>query len=168
MSCAPTLALDPTGRKIAVPHRYVSGAEAVAVKVRQALETVQGTYPSDMLYGIPLRKWLAQPGLSQVEIEGDVRQAIERASPAAEVQSVEAPLVGDVRTIKATFTVRCPEGDLATVTVGDDVNFYGPETWMVLIRPSRIGDSGGLRIHGALRIGPEVGEPEFGGSPGGF
>ena len=84
------LALDQTGRAVAVPLRLAGGAEAVVTMIRLALDSIRGDWRADRDKGLPWVLWWQSPGLPRVLIEGEVRRQILVIEDVIEVREVIA------------------------------------------------------------------------------
>jgi len=132
----PCLALDPTGTQIAVPLRYVSGAEAVLTKVRIALQSVRGFWPDDTQFGLPLTRWLANPATPLIEIEGTVRLILSRIDGVLEVVAVEPAKTGGNIAITVRLVVADGDDGELVALVGDIEDPNSPGAWWALFSPN--------------------------------
>jgi len=132
----PCLALDPTGTRIAVPLRYVSGAEAVLTKVRIALQSVRGFWPDNTQFGLPLLEWLANPATPLIEIEGTVRLILSRIEGVLEVVAVEAAKTGGNVAITVRIIVDNGADEALVALVGDIDDPNSPGAWWALFGPN--------------------------------
>ena len=130
----PVLALDSTGRQVAVPLRVVDGLEAVATRVRVRLETIRGSWQEDRRLGLPWLDWLQDPTTSTTLIEAEIRSQLRQILEVHEVREVTATQTGDRLDIAVEFTVL--QDDAATrilLTATDDEPV--PGAWFVLLTP---------------------------------
>ena len=101
----PTLAMDGTGRALAVPLRYVQGPDAVAAKLRCRLDSIRGSWREDTRIGLPWVEWQESPATPPVVIEGAIRRQCREVEGVLSVDRVTARLVGGELQIAVTVSV---------------------------------------------------------------
>jgi hypothetical protein len=100
-----TLALDPVTRDLVVVAgrlQVVSGADAVAQRLRVRLRLGLGEWHRNRRVGVPFRRFLGQKGAEDVA-EAVLRQAIASCPGVASLDAFE--IVLDDRHARVTFTV---------------------------------------------------------------
>lgn len=148
----PCLALDASGRQVAFPLQLVRGALAVLTRCRVALETVRGSWPDDVSFGLPVLEWLEDPSLPDIEVESVVRLMLEDIEGVVSVVDVQAQRVDDDLHVTAHLKVRDDDGELVEARVGaldDDLRM--PAVWLLLLSPSKVLPGNGMATYKGQR-----------------
>jgi hypothetical protein len=117
---APCLALDATGRQVAVPLRLVAGPEAVATKIRIRLDSIRGQWIEDLRIGLPVLEWQDNPAIAPVVIEGVVRQQVRQVDGVLSVERVTVSKVGDTLSIAVVCSVDSDAGPVRVAIQSED------------------------------------------------
>ena len=130
------LALDAaTGTQIAVPTQVVSGTMYTVTRVRVALLTVQGYWPSDSLFGLPWPNWITDVTTPTVVIEGIVRLLLRPIPGIEEIVSIDVTRNGG--DLNIAVSLRISSGNVSdpsvTATIGDIPDPRVPGAWYILV-----------------------------------
>lgn len=134
---APCLALDATGRRVAVPLRLVAGPEAVATKVRMRLESLRGSWIEDTRIGLPWLAWQDAPATPAVVLEGAVRRQVREVGGVLSVERVHATRVGADLHLELVFTAATEEAGPVRIRVSTTEDPAVPGAWFLLLPRTR-------------------------------
>lgn len=131
------LALDATGTQVAVPLRYVGGAEAVLTMARVILSSLIGDWPEDRGMGLDWLGEVLDPSTPLVQIEGRVRRQLLDIPGLAEVREVIATKAGGAVAISVVLAI-VEKGIITIARLGGDSGTHGPGAWYSIVSVSRV------------------------------
>ena len=109
------------------------GAEAVATRLRVGLLTIEGTWPDDASWGLPIPRWARNPATPDTEIEALVRLLARQVDGVRQVVSVD--VARQVEGLRLSCAVRVDPtisaADLLRVGACDDPRAVG--AWYTLL-----------------------------------
>jgi hypothetical protein len=127
----PCLALDETGKKLAIPLRLATGINATVHKILIRIQTILGEWPEDISFGLNWPKF--GPGTQAVEIEGLVRIQLLAVQDVSEVVSVNVEKLGSNMTINALVRIQDGTGNVLVEIGSMSTAGNYPETWYNLL-----------------------------------
>jgi hypothetical protein len=128
------LALSTDGRSVAYPLRHVSGALAVLTRLQVRLQTIRGTWPDDVAFGLPWDVWREAPATPLIQIEGRVRAQARQEPGVERVTDVTVSRDSDgILHISVRAEVRDSDGTTVEAQLGAVSADGLPAVWMRLM-----------------------------------